>query len=76
MSTRLRCSRGHFLPATAHPTGDPEDWDDTCRCVPTRRPRRRSRGFGSSGRGDLWGQGLNRRRKWRMTTVQLTGSYL
>jgi hypothetical protein len=75
MSIRLRCSRGHFLPASARPVGDPHDWDDTCRCVITRRPRRRHR-FTDSGRGDLWGQGLSRRRKYRIATVSLTGSYL
>lgn len=38
----------------------------TCRCE---LPRIR---WGA----DLWGQGLMRRRKHAMTTVQLTGSYL
>jgi hypothetical protein len=70
MSTRLRCSRGHFLPATARPVGDPHDWDDTCQCVLTRRPRP------SRINGDLLGQRLGRRKKYRITTVPLTGSYL
>lgn len=77
MSARLRCARGHFLPATTRPVGDPEDWDDSCRCVLTRRPRkRRSRSYASSGRGDLWGQGLSPAQVRSMTTVPLTGSYL
>lgn len=32
---RLRCDRGHYLPRSFRPRGDPEDWDDTCRCRPT-----------------------------------------
>lgn len=32
-AARLRCARGHFLPADFRlPVKDPEDWDDTCRC--------------------------------------------
>lgn len=31
---RLRCARGHFLPAGFRPHGDPDTWDDTCRCKP------------------------------------------
>lgn len=34
-SARYRCDRGHPLPADFRPSGDPDDWDDTCRC---RRP--------------------------------------
>lgn len=31
---RLRCGRGHFLPADASLPAGPENWDDICRCRP------------------------------------------
>lgn len=74
MSTRLRCSRGHFLPATFQPVGDPADWDDTCRCVLTPKRRRPPRPYGLTA-ADLYGQGLARRGK-PVRLVQLRGSYL
>ncbi len=72
MSTRLRCSRGHFLPASARPVGAPHGWDDTCRCVLTRRPRKRPYRFRDI---DLMGQDLALRQK-AIRTVRLSGSYL
>ncbi|MGV2914465.1 hypothetical protein [Streptomyces alfalfae] len=56
-----RCTRGHFIPATAE--------TDACHC--TLRPRRRRYYFGS----DLWGQGITARRKV-IRTIALTGRYL
>jgi hypothetical protein len=37
---RLRCDRGHYLPRSFRPTGDPDTWDDTCRCRPKPDPAR------------------------------------
>ncbi|MEV5414747.1 hypothetical protein [Streptomyces albogriseolus] len=34
---RYRCARGHFLPADFQPPAtEPGDWDDECRCNPSR----------------------------------------
>lgn len=76
MTARLRCARGHFLPATARPAGDPQDWDDTCRCPPAARRRKRRHLYQRRPGGDLWGQGLTARQVHTMTTIPLTGSYL
>ncbi|MFI6032996.1 hypothetical protein ACIBBD_02200 [Streptomyces sp. NPDC051315] len=32
---RFHCDRGHPMPADFYPAGEPDDWDDTCRCKPT-----------------------------------------
>ncbi|WP_055696525.1 hypothetical protein [Streptomyces silaceus] len=61
--TARRCSRGHFIPATADTTA--------CHCVLVPRARYRRHRLGS----DLWGQGLAARRK-AIRTVTLAGSYL
>ncbi|CAM5531215.1 hypothetical protein SALBM135S_00874 [Streptomyces alboniger] len=59
-----RCTRGHFIPATAETTA--------CRCtLRPRRPRYRPHRLGA----DLWGQGLARRKK-PIHDVSLTGRYL
>lgn len=57
-----RCTRGHFIPATAE--------TDACRCVLVPRQRRRYH-FGA----DLAGQGVGRRGK-SIRTVWPAGSYL
>jgi hypothetical protein len=31
---RYRCASGHLLPLSFVPVGDPDGWDDTCRCKP------------------------------------------
>lgn len=59
-----RCTRGHFIPATA-PT-------DACRCTLTRRPKRRRARRPLD--LDLWGQRIPPGA--RLTTIRLTGSYL
>ncbi|MFD9905611.1 hypothetical protein [Streptomyces sp. NPDC059063] len=60
--TRRRCTRGHFIPATA-PTS-------ACHCVLVPRRRRRHR-FST----DVYGQGLAARQK-TVRTIWPTGSYL
>lgn len=65
MSTRPRCARGHFIPTTSAPGSD-------CHCALTPRRRYRRHRFGA----DTWGQRLGTRRKYRITTVPITGSYL
>ncbi|AZM54143.1 hypothetical protein DMA15_17495 [Streptomyces sp. WAC 01529] len=59
-----RCTRGHFIPATAETS--------VCRCTLT--PRRRLRRKHVLG-ADLWGQGLAARRKC-IADIPLTGRYL
>lgn len=59
-----RCTRGHFIPATAETTA--------CHCALTpRRRRHRPHRLGA----DLWGQRLAARKKV-IRTISLTGSYL
>ena len=36
--TPLRCNRGHYLPRNFRPHGDPDTWDDTCRCGQKPKP--------------------------------------
>lgn len=60
--TARRCTRGHFIPATAE--------SDACRCVLVPR-QRRAYHFGA----DLTGQGLRGRGK-SIRTVWPAGSYL
>ncbi|WCN06029.1 hypothetical protein [Streptomyces sp. M92] len=61
-----RCTRGHFIPATA-PT-------DACRCTLTRRPKRRPARWPLD--TDLWGQGLTAVQRHSIRTVPIVGSYL
>lgn len=58
-----RCTRGHFIPATAPTTA--------CHCVA--RPRRRARRPLDP---DLWGQGLTAVQRHTIRTVPIVGSYL
>lgn len=59
-----RCTRGHFIPATAPTTA--------CHCTLTRRPKHRRRLLDA----DLWGQGLTARQRHSIRTVPITGRYL
>ncbi|MFE6354344.1 hypothetical protein ACFVOO_16100 [Streptomyces rochei] len=61
-----RCTRGHFIPATA-PT-------DACCCTLTRRPKRRR--VRRPLDPDLWGQGLTAVQRHSIRTVPIVGSYL
>ncbi|MER7801214.1 hypothetical protein ABTX71_12875 [Streptomyces parvulus] len=58
-----RCTRGHFIPATADTS--------TCHCTLTRRPKRR-RWLDL----DLWGQGLTALQRHSIRTVPVVGRYL
>lgn len=62
-----RCTRGHFIPATAETTA--------CRCTLTYRPKRVP-GARRPLESDLWGQGLTAIQRHTIRTVRLTGSYL
>ncbi|NUS79185.1 MAG: hypothetical protein HOV70_23705 [Streptomyces sp.] len=62
-----RCTRGHFIPATANTT--------TCHCTLTRRPKRVP-GARRPLESDLWGQGLTAVQRHSIRTVPTVGSYL